>query len=281
MGDDVVVGIRFVIDEGIEDGSDFEDCLNLARLFEQEGHLDYFELHLRTDGYGPRPRRGQHAGHLPAQRAFPRAGLAVSEGNKASPASCAGIRDVATARHAIRAGAVDLVGRRRRIADPHIVNKIMRGEEERIRPCVGASYCLYKKVNCIHNAASGRETTLSHVVMPAAQRSRVVVIGGGPAGMEAARVSAERGHSVILFEAGPRLGGQIIVAASARERRDLIGIVDWRVSELERLGVEVRTNSYAEDALAKSLKSSSLRRAASPIWNGWRAPSCATVYGTS
>ena len=254
VGDDVVVGIRFVIDEGVEDGSDFEDCLKLARLFEQEGHLDYFnciygrmdtDLALAEDNM---PGIFQRSAPFLAQ---------VSQFRKETKLPllhAAGIRDVATARHAIRAGVVDLVGMTRaHIADPHIVNKIMRGDEERIRPCVGATYCLYKKVNCIHNAASGRETTLSHVVMPAAQRSKVVVIGGGPAGMEAARVSAERGHSVVLFEAGPKLGGQIIVAASAHERRDLIGIVDWRISELERLGVEVRTNSYAQadDALAE------------------------------
>jgi pyruvate/2-oxoglutarate dehydrogenase complex dihydrolipoamide dehydrogenase (E3) component len=73
-----------------------------------------------------------------------------------------------------------------------------------------------------------------------------VVIGGGPAGLEAARVCAERGHAVVLFEAAARLGGQLLVAAAARERRDLIGIVDWRVAELERLGVDVRVNCYAE-----------------------------------
>ena len=159
----------------------------------------------------------------------------------------AGIRDVATARHVIREGIVDLVGMTRaHIADPHIVHKIMRGEEERIRPCVGASYCLYKKVNCIHNPASGRETTLKHAIERASRSLKVVVVGGGPAGMEAARVSAERGHSVVLLEAGSKLGGQLLIAAQAQERRDLIGIVDWRVSELERLEVDVRTNTFGE-----------------------------------
>jgi thioredoxin reductase len=159
----------------------------------------------------------------------------------------AGIRDVATARHAIGEGIVDLIGMTRaHIADPHIVNKIMRGEEERIRPCVGASYCLYKKVNCIHNPASGRETTLNHIIERASRSLKVVVVGGGPAGMEAARVSAERGHSVVLMEAASKLGGQILIATFASERRDLIGIVDWRANELERLGVDIRTNTYGE-----------------------------------
>jgi hypothetical protein len=159
----------------------------------------------------------------------------------------AGIRDVATARHAIAENLVDLIGMTRaHIADPYIVDKLRRGEEARIRPCVGASYCLHKKVHCIHNPASGHETIVSHVIQKAEVRKRVVVVGGGLGGMEAARVAAERGHGVALLEAGARLGGQVLVAASASDRRDLIGIVDWRIAELDRLGVAVRLNTYAD-----------------------------------
>ena len=247
VGDNAVIGIRFVIDEGIADGSNFEDCLELARIFEREGHIDYFnciygrmdtDLALAEDNM---PGMFQpSAPFLDKVRAFRRE-------TKLPLIHAAGIRDVATARHAIREGIVDLVGMTRaHIADPNIVNKIMRNEEERIRPCVGASYCLYKKVNCIHNAASGRETALGHTVERAPRALKAVVIGGGPAGLEAARVCAERGHSVVLFEAAARLGGQLLVATAAAERRDLIGIVDWRVGELERLGVDIRTNCYAE-----------------------------------
>jgi len=74
------------------------------------------------------------------------------------------------------------------------------------------------------------------------------VVGGGPAGLEAARVSAERGHKVVLFEAGPKLGGQMLLAVRATWRRDLIAIVDWRAAELERLGVDIRLNTYAGEA---------------------------------
>jgi thioredoxin reductase len=105
---------------------------------------------------------------------------------------------------------------------------------------------MYKKVNCIHNPASGRETKLSHIIEQATLTKRVVVIGGGPAGLEAARVSAERGHNVVLLEAAAKLGGQLLVATAASERRDLIGIVDWREAELQRLGVDVRLNTYAD-----------------------------------
>ena len=72
------------------------------------------------------------------------------------------------------------------------------------------------------------------------------MVGGGPAGLEAARVAAERGHEVTLFEAAGRLGGQVLLAATASWRKDLIGVIDWRASELERLGVTVHLNRFAE-----------------------------------
>ncbi len=138
---------------------------------------------------------------------------------------------------------------RAHMADPQMVNKLRSGREQEIRPCVGASHCLYRPVHCIHNPATGRETWLPQVIERSPQAGRkAVVVGGGPAGLEAARVLAERGHRVVLLEAADRLGGQLALAARTRLRRDLIGIVDWRIAELERLGVDVRLTVYAEAA---------------------------------
>ncbi len=102
------------------------------------------------------------------------------------------VDDVATARHAIREGKVDLVGMTRaHLADPHIVRKIIAGQEAQIRPCVGATYCLDRiyeagEALCIHNAATSRETTIPHVIATAMIARRVVVVGAGPGGLEAA-----------------------------------------------------------------------------------------------
>jgi NADPH-dependent 2,4-dienoyl-CoA reductase/sulfur reductase-like enzyme len=171
------------------------------------------------------------------------------------------VNDVATARHAITSGAVDLIGMTRaHMADPYIVAKILRGEEQRIRPCVGAGYCIDRiyqglEALCLHNPATSREATMPHVITPTAgAKKKVVVVGAGPAGLEAARVSAARGHQVVLFEAADKPGGQVLLAAKLQRRREILGIVEWLASEVRLLDVDCRFNTYAEapDVLAEN-----------------------------
>ena len=114
------------------------------------------------------------------------------------------IQDMATARYAIAAGKVDMIGMTRaHMADPNIMRKILEKREHGIRPCVGANYCLDRihMALCMHNAATGREETMPHTIPRASVRRKVVVVGAGPAGLEAARVAGKRGHEVVLIEA--------------------------------------------------------------------------------
>jgi 2,4-dienoyl-CoA reductase-like NADH-dependent reductase (Old Yellow Enzyme family)/thioredoxin reductase len=148
------------------------------------------------------------------------------------------------AESALASGSTDLVGMTRAIiADPDMPNKAATGRLEEIRPCVGANEgCigrLYQglPIECVHNPSIGREAELGSVA-PAGHRRRVVVIGAGPAGLEAARVTALRGHEVTVFEQRTQAGGQVRISALAPGRGELLGIVEWLEREARRAGVQ-------------------------------------------
>ena len=259
VGDDFLVGFRMMGDDLKEGGLTRADCVALAKIYAETGMCDFMNVVAGQVG----TERGLSRS-LPSM-AGPRApfvtiaaemkretGLAVFHATR--------ITDLATAEHCVREGFVDMVAMTRaHMADPHIVAKMMRGEEDRIRPCVGAGYCIDRiyvggDALCLHNPATGREQTMPHVVEAGpGPRRKVVVVGAGPAGLEAARVSALRGHEVVLFEAASETGGQIVLAARATWRKELLGIVRWLAAEVERLGVTVHLNRYAEtrDVLAE------------------------------
>jgi 2,4-dienoyl-CoA reductase-like NADH-dependent reductase (Old Yellow Enzyme family)/thioredoxin reductase len=252
VGEKFIVGIRMVADEDFSAGLSKDEGVEIAQRLAASGRFDFLNIirgSIETDAALTKviPITGM--------RSAPHLDFAgeVRVATKFPVFHAARIADIATARHAIAAGKLDMVGMTRaHLADPHIVRKVMEGREHEIRPCVGATYCLDRiyeggEALCIHNAATGREATIPHVIAKASGPAKhVVVAGAGAAGLEAARVAAERGHKVTVLEASGQAGGQIRLAAQNMRRKELIGIVDWRLSELERLGVEIRYDSWAE-----------------------------------
>lgn len=259
VGKDFIVGIRYVGDQMMEGGISKAEGLEISRRLRDSGMVDFLNVirgHLETDaaltdvipvqGMASAPHL-DFAGEIRAETKIP-------------TFHAARIQDVATARYAVSSGKLDMVGMTRaHIAEPHIIRKIMSGEEERIRPCVGANYCLDRiyqggPARCLHNPASGREVTMPHVVSPSMECKRVVVIGAGPGGLEAARVAAERGHEVILHEAANDPGGQVRLAAQSLRRAEMIGITDWRYEECLRLGVRFYFNSFADAEMVRDAR---------------------------
>ena len=252
VGTDFIVGLRLVLDEQMENGITREVGMEIARRMVNDANVDFLNVirgHIDTDA--------ALADIIPVQGmpSAPHLDFAgeVRKEIDVPVFHAARIADIATARHAIKSGKLDMVGMvRAHIADPMIVQKLVEGREQDIRPCVGATYCLDRiylagEALCIHNPASGREATMPHQIEDKSETpAKVVVVGAGPAGLEAARVAAERGHRVIVFEANSHVGGQVALLARSQRRREMIGIIDWRLQQCQQAGVEFIYNTYAE-----------------------------------
>ncbi|KFX69901.1 N-methylproline demethylase [Pseudomonas taeanensis MS-3] len=251
VGNQFIVGVRYTADEMLNGGLNADEGMDISRRLKASGMVDFLNVirgHIDTDagltdvipiqGMASSPHL-DFAGQIRAATDFP-------------TFHAAKISDVATARHAIASGKVDMIGMTRaHMTDPHLVRKLIEGREQDIRPCVGANYCLDRiyqggAAYCIHNAATGRETSMPHEIPKAAKRRKVVIIGAGPAGLEAARVAGERGHQVLVFEAANHAGGQVRLTARSPRRREMLGIIDWRMEQCTALGVEFRFNTWAD-----------------------------------
>ncbi|MEP3048909.1 MAG: NADH:flavin oxidoreductase [Roseibium sp.] len=251
VGHDFIAGIRCVADEDMEGGITREEGIEICQRLKNSGQIDFLNIirgHIDTDaaltdvipvhGMKSAPHL-DFAGDVRAATKFP-----VFHASR--------IADVATARHAIAEGKLDMVGMTRaHMADPHLVRKVIEGREHQIRPCVGANYCLDRiyqggMAHCAHNASTGRELELPHTITRSPHPKRVVVVGAGPGGLEAARVARERGHQVTVFEAAGAPGGQVRLLTQSKRRSELIGIIDWRFEECTRLGVKFNFGTWAE-----------------------------------
>ena len=251
VGCEFIVGFRYTADEVQKGGITAAEGIEISKKLAASGQLDFLNVirgRIHTD---PAMTDVIPIQGMPSAPHLDFAGE-VKKATGMPTFHAARIPDIATARHAIKSGLLDMVGMTRaHMADPHIVRKLVLGRENDIRPCVGATYCLDRiyqggEALCIHNAATGRELTMPHDIPPASVHRKVVVVGAGPAGLEAARVCAERGHNVTVLEAQANAGGQVRICAMTPRRREMMSIIEWREEQCTAKGVTFKFNHYAE-----------------------------------
>ena len=261
VGRDFAVGLRICGDEFHPDGLNHDDMKEIAKYYNDTGELDFFGV----VGSGC-DTHNTLANVIPNMSYPPEPFLHLAAGIKevvdVPVIHAQNIKDPNQAERILEAGYVDFVGMTRaHIADPHLIAKIKMNQVDQIRQCVGANYCIDRQyqgldVLCIQNAATSREHLgMPHVIEKTEGPIRkVLVIGGGPGGMEAARVAAERGHEVTLIEKADELGGQITLAAKAPQRDQIAGITRWYALELDRLGVDLRLNTSADASIVRDIQ---------------------------
>jgi 2,4-dienoyl-CoA reductase-like NADH-dependent reductase (Old Yellow Enzyme family) len=251
VGDGVAVGLRLVGDEEQWDGSGLtaDDAAEIGAAYEAMGLVDFLNVSVGTSGIGM------------VRSNYTRPGFGVAAASTVR-AAVAGvpvfavhrILDPVQAEAILTEGGADgicLV--RALIADPEWVAKAASGRAGEIRRCTGANQSCYGNlingmpVSCVQNPAVGREAGLGLGTLGrAAETRRVVVVGGGPAGLEAAWVAAARGHDVVLLERSAELGGKITLAAQLPGRSELADLARWRAGECVRRGVDVRLGVSAD-----------------------------------
>ncbi len=176
------------------------------------------------------------------------------------PVFCAGRLTPELGDEALREGKLDFVGMTRRlIADHELPNKVAAGRADEIRPCCGCCYCVETRMDdgpqsCRVNPESGKER--EYQITPAVKKKRVMIAGGGPAAMEAARVAALRGHEVTIYDKAAELGGLLPIAAVVKdhERESLVGLIRYYKGEFAKLGVKVELGRGVDAELAVKVK---------------------------
>ncbi|MDG2303518.1 MAG: FAD-dependent oxidoreductase [Candidatus Binatia bacterium] len=254
VGSDLAVGLRICADEYRDDGYDLEDMKRMAAAICAACEIDYLSVDVGST-YG-RPSYISPV-HVPVA-GFASHAAAIREA-VAVPVLYAGrVNDPEVAADLLVRDQVDLVGMTRAlIADPEMPRKVREGRTAEVRKCIGCNTCIGKVVHaevktplCSVNPMVGHELEWNDE--PAATLKRVWVIGGGPAGLEAARVAATRGHRVTLVEAAEELGGMMRLAASTPGRAAFLDFPDFLAGALRRLDVDVRCarRVSCEDVLA-------------------------------
>ncbi|MEZ5734104.1 MAG: FAD-dependent oxidoreductase [Paracoccaceae bacterium] len=250
-GEDFIIGLAISTSDSHDVLLQGEALAEIVAHHDATGHIDYV-----TCGHG---------GYLDFERLMPTFLFAdkltapfTEELKKvvkhAKITSEAHVRTPENAESVIASGQADMVSIvRGQIADPHLARKTTEGRAEDVRGCISCNQMCWGRrsrdywISCLINPSAGREFEWGgDRFTPAEKPRRIVVVGAGPAGLEAARVAAERGHRVDIFEAQPRIGGQFRLAGEQPRRAQILDLLDWYERQFERLQVRLHLNTYAD-----------------------------------
>jgi 2,4-dienoyl-CoA reductase-like NADH-dependent reductase (Old Yellow Enzyme family)/thioredoxin reductase len=250
----MAVGMRLNCDQLVEGGYHTKDAYQILKRISDMGLIDYVDLDVAIEP-------DQFWLGMPTVFTEPHVYKPFIEAVRgaAGEAKVLGVlgrlTSIADGEAAIASGVCDVVGAARAlIAEPDLVKNAYEGKEDRSRTCIACNWCIHgmlddAAMSCPLNPSSYRERYWSpETLLPATQRAKVIVVGGGPGGLEAARVSAERGHDVTLIEARDKLGGALGLWASLPGREFFIKSIEWWQRELDRVGVKVRLGTEATAA---------------------------------
>ncbi len=277
VGNDFIIGVCTSFDPAQPDVQPLEEMQRIAQHHDERGLFDYVTV--GTGSYYDFTRIIPVALHED-QLGVPFAAKINEAVKHAAVQAESHIRTPEVANQVISSGAADMVSIvRGQIADPHMATKAMQGRSEDIRPCLSCNQMCWGRrfkdywISCLINPSAGREFEWGgDRFETAAQPRRILVVGGGPAGCEAARVAAERGHQVTLVEASGLLGGQFRLAGLQPRRAQILDFIDWYDRQLTRLGVDVRLNApfFAEDVEAFAADAVILATGSLPSGTGWQ-----------
>ena len=276
-GDDFVVGMAVNLDPDSDGSLSVDELQEVVAWHDERALMDYVTCGTGSyfDFYALMP-----TSLYPARLGESAAAALKSVVSHAVVQAESHIRTPADAEVVLVAGHADMVSIvRGQIADPHLVAKARAGHPERVRPCISCNQLCWGRrsrdywISCLINPSVGREAPWGgDRFTPAATPGRVLVVGGGPAGLEAARVSAERGHDVVLVEASAELGGQWRLAGRQPTRSQVLDHLAWYTAELERLGVDVRYRraATAGDVVAEAADTVIVAVGATPPASGFQ-----------
>jgi 2,4-dienoyl-CoA reductase-like NADH-dependent reductase (Old Yellow Enzyme family) len=255
VGPTFVVGVRMSVADEVPGGLDVGDSVELVDLIQSLGAADFFDL-----SYGHLNRYHAIIGGTDRKPGYQLNAVAEVSKRTGLPTIAAGkINSLREAEQVLQSRVADIVGlTRATIADPDLVRLTLQGHPEQVRPCIACNVCVAamtlqpRTIICAVAPSVGRE--LTHDVRPAAATKLVLVVGGGPAGLAAARTARERGHRTVLVEQGDALGGTVRAAALAPNRAQLGALVDWQARQVMATGVEVQLKTAADTALVRHLK---------------------------